>query len=140
MYKRWRVGARWRLLLMGYQESYVRMKKREDFDKLVEAFRAVGKQFYEEYCTEPVRIITLKKPIEGTLDMMCMPEETYRFEPGEKFVYVVGERHLQRSPYLLMNNDKADDVEIYFTECFPSDDIFENNDTADMAIHEEFVW
>lgn len=125
---------------MGYQESYVRMKNKKDFNKLVNIFRKVGKDFYEENGAKPVEIITLKKPIKGNLEYMCHPEKTYKFNAGEKFVYVAGERFLQRNSYNLFNEKIIEGVEIYFTECFPSDDIFKNNDKIDMAIHEEFKW
>ncbi len=125
---------------MGYQESYVRVTDKNDFEKLVAAFREVGKDYYESNGAGPVKIITLKKPIQGDLENMCHPEIHYKFDEGEKFVYVVGDRHLQRSPKNLLNNHPISGVEIYFTECFPSEDIFTNNDKTDMAIHEEFEW
>ena len=123
---------------MGYQESYVRMKKREDFDKLVNAFKDVGKDFYESSGTMPISIITLTKPIEGNLDYMGIPEQTYRFDIGEKFVYIVGERCIQRCASRMFDNKKIDNVEIYFAECLPSSDIFDPK--SNIATQESFVW
>jgi hypothetical protein len=129
---------------MGYQESYMRMKDSKDFNKLIDVIKTNGKERFD--MAEPVEIITLLKPIKGTLEYHCHPEESYSFEAGEKFVYVVGERSGQRSPFCFFEYcDKVPQsikkgLEIYATECFPSDDIFENNKEAQMAVHEEFKW
>jgi len=129
---------------MGYQESYIRMKDKNDFDKLVDAIKINGESSFD--CGTPVEIITLNKPIDGDLSWMCKPNKKYHFSKGEKFVYVVGERYNQRNAENLFENCKIkplnlyDNIEIYFTECFPSDDIFENNDETHMATHEEFKW
>lgn len=129
---------------MGYQESYMRMKNSKDFDQLVKVIKDNGEECFD--LAEPVEIITLLKPITGTLEMQCQPNIKYKFKAGEKFIYVVGERSGQRSPYSFFeycNNrpqNILDDLEIYFTECFPSYEIFENNNVSEMALHEEFVW
>lgn len=125
---------------MGYQESYVRIKDKNKFDKLVNIIREIGKEYYEENMAEPVEIITLNKAIEGDLDYMCRPEERYYFPKGEKFIYFVGERYLQRSVELLLNGIDIDGVEIYFTECFPSRKIFTRKKVNEYATHEEFKW
>jgi hypothetical protein len=127
---------------MGYQESYMRMKNNKDFNKLVECIKEYGKDKFD--CAAPVEIITLLKPIKGDLSFQCRPDESYKFKTGEKFIYVVGERYNQRNPYKFFENcenpseDILNDIEIYFTECFPSDDIFENNETTKMAKHKSF--
>lgn len=129
---------------MGYQESYIKMKDSKDFERLVEVIRRSGKKKFE--WTTPVRIITLLKPIKVNLWFMGYPKVNVKFEKGEKFIYVVGERHGQRCPSYFFeyckNVDRniIDNLEIYFTECFPSHDIFENNHKTNMAIHEEFTW
>lgn len=129
---------------MGYQESYMRMRYSKDFDQLVKIIKENGEESFD--LAMPVEIITLLKPITGTLDMQCQPDKKYKFNSGEKFIYVVGERSGQRNSYSFFeycNNrpqNILDDLEIYFTECFPSDDIFENNSKTKMALHEEFVW
>lgn len=132
---------------MGYQESYVRMKDSKDFDKLVELIRKCGKDDF--MMATPVEIITLLKPIQGDLSEQCSPNEKFSFDKGEKFIYVVGERSHQSRSYdffSLCGCHKCtpiddyffENLEIYFTECFPSYDIFENNDTTHMATHEKF--
>jgi hypothetical protein len=143
-----------RINVMGYQESYVRMKNREDFNRLIEAFKTIGEENYNLFGGGPVEIVTLKKPIEGNLAYMCEPKINYKFEPGEKFVYFTGERFLQRSvhnmfvqiveeryltpkPSQIVDKSVIKNVEIYATECFPSDEIFNNEDAAE---HEEFEW
>lgn len=126
---------------MGYQESYLRMKKSEDFDSLVDAIEKSGKESF--HIAEPVEKITLLQPIKGDLSMQCKPEKQYSFDKGEKFVYVSGDRGSQRSPegFFGQNpNQKVprkmiDELEIYFTECFPSEDIFTN---SKVAKHEQF--
>ena len=129
---------------MGYQESYFKMKNSKDFDKLVQAIKVNNENDFD--CAMPVAIITLNKPISGDLSFMCHPEKDYHFKTGEKFIYVVGERYNQRNPMNFFENCNVKpenlyrDIKIYFTECFPSDDIFENNDTTHMATHEEFKW
>lgn len=129
---------------MGYQESYIRMKDSKDFEKLVGIIRKNGKEKFES--TIPTRIITLLKPIKVNLSYMCQPKVNIEFKAGEKFIYVVGERYGQScSQYFFEDCTKVDaniidNLEIYFTECFPSYDIFENNHKNKMAIHEEFTW
>ena len=125
---------------MGYQESYVRMKNKNDFNNLVEVIRRVGKDYYDEGGAYPVEIITLKQSIKGDLRFMCKPNEKYTFEKEEKFIYFVGERTLQRSVYNLLNKKSIPGVEIYATECFPSDEIFKKNEENKYATHEEFTW
>ena len=135
---------------MGYQESYVRVKKSKNFDDLTNHIKEIGKEFYGNNCCEPVEIITLKKDIKGNLDYMMHPNKKYSFKAGEKFIYFVGERFLQRSPNRLLNNTPLKNVEIYATECFPSDNIFDKNNIEiieehtrwenDYAIHENFKW
>jgi hypothetical protein len=128
---------------MGYQESYMRMKDSNDFNKLVEVIKKNGEDNF--LLAYPVCIITLLKPIKGNLEMQCQIGE-YSFDSGEKFIYVVGERSGQRAAKFFFEDCKSvpkniiDNLEIYFTECFPSYDIFENNDKTQTAIHEEFVW
>lgn len=132
---------------MGYQESYIRMKDSKDFELLVNTIKQNGKDAFD--VTIPVEIITLLKPIEGNLFAQCQPEQKYLFNIGEKFIYVVGERSGQRNSYSFFEPcinvshnlyEEYEDLEIYFTECFPSYDIFENNNGTKMAVHEEFKW
>lgn len=125
---------------MGYQESYVRINDKNKFDSLVNIIRGIGKDYYEENMAEPVEIITLNKPIKGDLSYMCRPNEKYSFPIGEKFIYFVGERYLQRSVSNLLNYSDIEGVEIYFCECFPSDKIFRKNKANVYATHEEFTW
>jgi hypothetical protein len=120
---------------MGYQESYIKMTNKKDFDQLVNVIKTNGKEAFD--MNPPVEIITLQK----TIDTECG-----RFKKGEKFIYVVGERHGQRNslnffeyckdvPKEIVNN-----LNMFFTEYFPSEDIFENNETTKLALHEPFLW
>jgi hypothetical protein len=125
---------------MGYQESYVRVANKKNFDKLVNIIRKVGREYYEENGCSPVEIITLNISVKGSLEWMCMPNKKYNFPKGEKFVYFAGERYLQRNVANILNNEAIRGVEIYFTECFPSRKIFEENIDNKYATHEEFTW
>ena len=119
---------------MGYQESYVTIN--ENIDELISIIKKLGKSHFEYVMAEPVCIITLNKYISGDCSMMCRPEQKYNISKGDKFIYFVGERSGQRSVSSLFgkHNNK---IEIYFTECFPSDRIFKEEGFATI---EEFVW
>lgn len=124
---------------MGYQESYLRMKNSNDFDLLVSKIKNLGKEKFT--LAMPVEIITLQEPISGDLMLMCDPETTYDFYPGEKFIYVCGERSHQSNSAsffqeCIVDNYILENLEIYFTECFPSDDIFDTE--LQYASHEDF--
>lgn len=71
---------------------------------------------------------------------MCKPNEKYKFETGEQFIYFTGERYLQRKSRYLLNKNIIEGVEIYFSECFPSEQIFEGNEGNKYAIHDKFTW
>lgn len=120
---------------MGYQESYIKTYEPRNFDKLVKIIQSNGREAFDMH--RPVEIITLLKPIET---------EFGEFDKGEQFIYVVGERYGQRNPLNFfeycenVDKDVMDDMDIYFTEYFPSNDIFENNEVTKIALHEEFVW
>jgi len=120
---------------MGYQESYIKTNSAKNFTKLINTIKLNTKTSFNMHI--PVEIITLLKSIDTDYG---------KFKKGEKFIYVVGERHGQRNsnnffeycdnvPEVLFNN-----LEIYFTESFPSEDIFKNNEMTKLALHEEFVW
>lgn len=129
-------NERERGLKMAYQESYLKMRDNNGFDKLVKCIKDYGKNGFE--CSKPVEIITLKKPI--------TTEANLKFCKGTKFIYVVGERYGQRSAESFFEccedvpKQILDNLEIYFTESFPSDDMFENNERTKIAKHEEFIW
>jgi hypothetical protein len=111
---------------MGYQESYVRLSKSEDFSKLLDLIYKLGLDFFSNNVfAEPVSVITLKKDINGTLAEMCKPDEKYSFKSGEKFIYFSGERQGQRSSKCMFLEHALPNTEIYFTECFPSLSIFD---------------
>lgn len=120
---------------MGYQESYVKMEDKSNFGELIKIIQDNGENAFD--MSPPVEIITLLKSINT---------EQGRFKKGERFVYVIGERSGQRNSFAFFEYCKdvpkeiIDGLEIYFTEYFPSDDIFENNDKTKIALHEEFVW
>jgi hypothetical protein len=122
---------------MGYQESYVTVYNQSDFDKLVSLVNEIGEEYYEKYSCKPVRIITLNQTIKGNLSEMCQPEIEYEFGKGFKFIYFVGERGLQRTIDKLFNGKGEElDIDIFFTECFPSKEIFDKQ--KPIAEHEPF--
>jgi len=138
---------------MGYQESYVTING--NVDELISIIQKLGKNHFDYRNISPVDIITLQQDISGDCNTMCKPEQKYKFNKGDKFVYVAGEKSGQRSArdmfgdcnkckldgFCKLDNIifgcKIDDIEIYFTECFPSDRIFTEEG---FALHEEFVW
>ena len=113
---------------MGYQESYVTSGKMENFQKIIDRFRAIGKaRLSNDIFIDPVLIITLKKQLPGT-----------NFEVGHKFVYVVGERSGQRDIVEMFDNQFPTDAFIIFTEEMPSESIFDDN--SGWASKEPFDW
>lgn len=124
---------------MGYQESYVRVKNSEKFEELISLTKIMGRDFFHNIIyAKPYEIITLTKPIQGNLDFMCHPEIEYNFDVGERFLYFCGERSGQRNATCMYDSYAPKDLEIYFTESFPSDKIFDKN--SGYAKHEKFSW
>ena len=121
---------------MGHQESYVRVKDSSKFNDLVETTKELGKDFFNCKDIEPVEIITLNKTIEGDLSYMCKPEQRYKFDKGEQFIYFIGDRSYQRSTEFLYGNKPPKGLEIYYAECFPSEEIF--NKESGYATTKEF--
>ena len=125
---------------MGHQESFIRMKNSKDFNNLLTIIRKQGEARFEE--ATPVEIITLNKPIRGNLLYQYDPSK-YHFKAGERFIYISGERSGQRSAWDFFENCEGiaylylADLEIYFAECFPVEEIFEN---PELATHEDFTW
>jgi len=123
---------------MGYQESYVTINGK--VDELISIIQKLGKSHFEYTMAEPVSIITLQQSISGDLDMMCHPEQKYKFNKGDKFIYFIGERSGQRSVncmFGILLDELLNNISIIFTECFPSDRIFTEEG---FALHEEFIW
>ncbi|WP_073272505.1 hypothetical protein [Anaerocolumna jejuensis] len=116
------------------------MNKSKDFNSLVSVIRMQGEARFEE--ATPVVVITLNKPIRGNLLYQCDPSK-YHFKAGEQFVYISGERSGQRSAWDFFENCEGiddlylEDLEIYFAECFPVEEIFEN---PEFATYEDFPW
>lgn len=123
---------------MGYQEAYVTTKNQNDFSKLVDYIKNLGKGYFDSLMSEPVEVITLNQEIKGDYAMMCKPEKQYNFNKDDRFIYFVGERHPLRCVENLLGRKalrEKFDTEIIFTECFPSEKIFSGDD---FAKHEEF--
>jgi hypothetical protein len=117
---------------MGYQESYVTING--NVEELITLIQKLGKDHFEERFIEPVRIITLQHNITSKDEKYNVE---YHFNKGSKFIYVVGERSGQRSINNMFGDRCAEDIEIYFTEYFPSERIFAEEG---FALHEEFRW
>ncbi|AJF08200.1 hypothetical protein [Geoalkalibacter subterraneus] len=114
---------------MGYQESYVTTVDPQKFDSLVEDILARGQDFWrDERFLNAVEIIEIQKTVTAG---------GHTFPPGSRFVYVVGERQYQRSTDTF-ESERSGDVVIYWTEMFPSEEIFEEN--SEFARHEPFPW
>lgn len=67
---------------MGYQESYVTAKTKQQFNMIVNRIRALGEEFYTQHGTYPVEIITFNEDLDV-------------FQKGQKAIYFTGERYLQ---------------------------------------------
>lgn len=67
---------------MGYQESFVRGRSLEDFERIVSRVRELGKEYYDGYGTWPAAVITFAADHEP-------------FRAGEKALHFIGERYLQ---------------------------------------------
>ncbi|OWZ84383.1 hypothetical protein [Natranaerobius trueperi] len=128
---------------MGYQETYVKMKKSEDFNKLLKVIKKNGKNSFKT--AEPVRIITIKEGFAGRQFIQRygeLSEKYFCFDKGEKFLYVVGERGSQicSDRFFEYCEDVPEDIlkniEFYFTENFPSTKIFYEG----WGEHENFTW
>jgi len=113
---------------MGYQESYVTING--NVEELITIIKKLGKNHFEYTMAYPVSIITLNKDIKGE----------YKYNKGDKFIYFVGERSGQRNTnamFGILPDELSNNINIIFTEYFPSDRIFTEKD---FAVHEEFIW
>ena len=139
---------------MGYQESYLTASTPKRFEKIVDRIQKLGRPYYEKYGTIPVEIITFNKGNEW-------------FKKGQKAIYFVGERYLQREPLLILRYATDDDfcdmdidndydawikwkkefeegekyhAEIIFTEYVDPEGIWEDAGKPLYVTHEEFKW
>ena len=123
---------------MGYQESYVTMNG--EVDELISIIKKLGKSHFEYVMAEPVCIVILQQSISGDCDMMCRPEQKYKYNKGDKFVYFVGERSGQRSVrdmFGILTDELSNNISIIFTEGKHSVRIFSE---TGFALVEEFIW
>ena len=65
---------------MGYQEAYVTTKKKSEFEDFVKYIQSLGKEYFDEWGSYPVEIITFTKA-------------HYPFKKNDKVVYFCGERY-----------------------------------------------
>lgn len=121
---------------MGYQESYVTTGRQSDFDKMVNLIKELGSSWFEGIGVMPVGIITLTKKLEVNLANMCKPHINCIFSEGTRFMYFAGDRNGQRNPQQLFGERFVEGTEIFFTECFPSKQIFMPN--SSLAFKEPF--
>ena len=139
---------------MGYQESYLTASTGKRFDKILKRIRELGYDYYKSYGTFPVEIITFNKG-NGV------------FKKGQKAVYFVGERFLQREVGHLLRYGHPDDfpdemweidpdiesklwkefdecdkyhAEIIFTEYVNPEGIWADAGKPLYVTHEEFTW
>lgn len=139
---------------MGYQESYLTASTEKRFNKIVNRVREIGKNYYDEYGTYPVEIITFHKKNEW-------------FNKGQKAIYFVGERYLQKDLSRLLRYGNEDDfpnemwaddpyteyklwkelekcdkyhAQIIFTEYVDAEGIWEDAGKPLYVTHEKFAW
>ncbi len=139
---------------MGYQESYLTASTEKRFNKILNRIRELGHDYYKSYGTIPVEIITFNKGNEF-------------FKKGQKAVYFVGERFLQREVRHLLRYGHPDDfademwdtdpdieyklwkefdecdkyhAQIIFTEYVDAEGIWEDAGKPLYVTHEKFTW
>lgn len=130
---------------MGYQESYVTSNNKEHFEKLLKKIQSMGKDYYDEYGTWPVEIITFLK-------------EHTNFRKGQQAIYFVGERYLQNElggrligyvdeVFEDLSEDEIDDlieeemsynIIKHYTEDVNPKGIWEDAGAPLFTVHEEF--
>jgi hypothetical protein len=68
---------------MGYQETLITAKNKDNFDKILNAYRqAENEEYYEECLAEPLSVVTLKKNYKN-------------FKKGKQFLWFGGDRWCQ---------------------------------------------
>ena len=141
---------------MGYQESYLTASTEKRFNKILNRVKELGYDFYNEYGTYPVDIITFNKG-------------NAWFKKGQKAIYFVGERYLQNGhgAYRILRYGLEDDftdemwekdpnteykllkelIECdkyhaikYFTESINPEGIWEDAGKPLYVTHEKFEW
>lgn len=139
---------------MGYQESYLTASTEKRFNKILKRIKELGYDYYKSYGTFPVDIITFNKRNEF-------------FNKGQKAVYFVGERFLQREVGHLLRYGHPDDfpdemwendpdieykiwkeldecdkyhAQIIFTEYVDAEGIWEDAGKPLYVTHEKFTW
>lgn len=139
---------------MGYQESYLTASTEKRFNKILKRIKELGYDYYKSYGTFPVDIITFNKRNEF-------------FNKGQKAVYFVGERFLQREVGHLLRYGNPDDfpdemwdtdsdiedklwkefdecdkyhAQIIFTEYVDAEGIWEDAGKPLYVTHEKFTW
>lgn len=125
---------------MRYQEAYVTTKNQKYFENLIKYVRDIGYEYFENILSMPAEVITLNNSISGTYKFMCQSDKIYNFNSGDKFIYFIGEREPLINEEILLTQkiiDEKIEVDIIFTECFPSDEIFE---AEGFAEHEIFLF
>jgi len=95
---------------MGYQESLITSADQKDFNKLITRVRQLGKNYYSrDLCSIPSLVTTKRKAY--------LP---YEYKRGSQFLYVTGDRRLQRCEddflFLDWDEDLGFDLEITFIE------------------------
>ena len=135
---------------MGYQESYIITEKEGDFAKLCDYFKLHELWSSPTGQIQLVETITLLQPISGNYEYMGHPDKSYRFPAGARFLYIVGERSSQSNIYNLLNLGEIrppeneinwiKNVQIIFTEVFPGEAIFGENNLNPIAKHEAFIF
>lgn len=95
---------------MGRQATFIRVKEKKNFNKLVTLMNLLGEEFFEKKCICPVWIITLKRSIKVN---------SKSFYSGEKFIAIQGQRASQVSPARMFGQYAPDGLEIYTLESFP---------------------
>ena len=116
---------------MGYQESFITTSNKKHFNDFIDRIKAIGKDYYEQNSTYPAHIVSIKENICSEFTNKPV------LKKGKKYVYFVGERHLQRNAGMILNMPNTDcyTLKIVFSEEVDCTKIFDTGKHEDGTIY-----
>ena len=118
---------------MGYQESFITTTNKNNFDDFIDRIKAIGEGYYINNGCQPSFIVTIKQNVHGVY------EKRIKLKQNNKYVYFTGERHLQRSPYTILNIGDLDplpfNLDIIFCEDIGGSVIFDASKKKQGAVY-----
>ena len=116
---------------MGYQESFITTSNKKNFNDFIDRIKAIGKDYYDNNLVCPVHIVNIKENIYGEYTKKIV------LKKNKKYIYFVGERHLQRNAGMILNmsNTNYYTLEIIFSEEVDCTKIFNTEKHEDGTIY-----